>query len=374
MAKSTKARKTKKTKEKMKRFYASDWFLPVAIVVAASILAGCVVIYKQQNAPQKLTKQGLAKFVYTCDNSQPNSIDCLQQKYVNSVRSMGIAKTFDQLRKDYAANTAVQSSCHQITHAIGREAAEKYKTIEAAYDHGDNFCWSGFYHGVMEAVARDYGKDHINANLTNICANVAATRKYSFYHFNCVHGLGHGLMAVNEDELFDVLKLCDKYSDNWEQRSCYGGAFMENIMIAIQMGGESKYLKSDQPMYPCTAVDSRYREECYLMQTSQALRVLNNDYATVFELCSKAEGYQNVCYQSLGRDASGNSTSNIEKTISICMLGAANDARENCFVGAVKDFISYHHDDVEAKKLCSALELDLQEVCDSTREEYLKTL
>jgi hypothetical protein len=37
-------------------------------------------------------------------------------------------------------------------HVIGRTALDKYKTIADTYAHGDQFCWSGYYHGVMEEV------------------------------------------------------------------------------------------------------------------------------------------------------------------------------------------------------------------------------
>jgi|SRR3989344_5057534 len=358
-----------------KRFYRKDWFLPACIVLAALLISGGVIFYKQNSASDNSGQAQNSKFfIYECDQSNPESIDCQQKKYVESVNDKGFSETFKVLRSDYESSNSVRANCHQITHAIGREAAVKFKTIEAAYERGDNFCWSGFYHGVMEAVAKDYGREGINNNLESICSKSASERKYSFYHFNCVHGLGHGLMAVNGDELFDVLKLCDKYRDDWEKRSCYGGAYMENIMNAIQMGGESKYLKNDEPMYPCTAVDDRYKQECYLMQTSQALRVLNYDHEKVFQLCADSGEYSKVCYQSLGRDASGNSTSNIEQTVAVCMKGKDQPAKENCFIGAVKDFISYHHGDTEAKLLCNALQPNLQFVCNITREEYVRTL
>lgn len=355
-----------------RKIYKQVWFLPVCIVLVAAAFTGTVVWYKQNK--NKSSSHASKLFVYECSPAKPESIECQQKQYVDIVDSSGIEQAFSAVKADYATSPSVKANCHQITHAIGREAAAKYGTIESAYDKGDNFCWSGYYHGVMEAISKDLGKDKINADLTSVCANVAATRQYSFYHFNCVHGLGHGLMGVNGDELPQVLKLCDKFGDDWEKQSCYGGAFMENIMIAFQMGGQSKYLRDSEPLYPCTIVDQPYKQQCYLMQTSQALRVLNNDYAQVFALCATTGEFQATCNQSLGRDASGNSNSNKDSTVAVCMLGADEEAQKNCFIGAVKDFISYFHGDTQATELCNALTPNLAQICTQTKEEYMRTL
>lgn len=356
----------------IRKLYKQVWFLPVCIVLSAALFTSGVIWYKQSKSAKNSHSSML--FTYECDADKPDSIECQQKKYADLVDTNGVESAFLAAKADYETSSSVKANCHQITHAIGRQAAAKFGTIEGAYDKGDNFCWSGYYHGVMEAIAKDLGKDKINSDLTSVCANVSATRKYSFYHFNCVHGLGHGLMGVNEDELPKVLSLCDKFSDSWEKQSCYGGAFMENIMIAFQMGGQSKYLKDSEPLYPCTIVEHQYKEQCYLMQTSQALRVLNNDFAQVFALCATTGEFQDTCYQSLGRDASGNSNSNKDQTIASCMLGSDEAAQKNCFIGAVKDFISYFHGDTQATQLCDALAANLQPTCTQTKEEYMKTL
>ena len=59
---------------------------------------------------------------------------------------------------------------------------------------------------------------------------------------------------------------------------------MQNIMFAQtpdqEVNYQPKYLKNDDPMYPCTAVEGKYKEQCYLMQTSQALSVESYDFKT----------------------------------------------------------------------------------------------
>ena len=187
--------------------------------------------------------------------------------------------------------------------------------------------------------------------------------------------MGHGLLSIQDDNLFTALKTCDTYDGSWQQDSCYGGVFMENVMNEVNPGSHSDYLKQDDPLYPCTAVDARYKQQCYLMQTSHALTVVKYDYGKVFELCSQVEAPNNVtCYQSLGRDVSGQSSSDQARTIELCMLGSTAVARENCFTGAVKDYISYHHSDKQGLALCAAIpEAALSTSCNNEAKLYYKS-
>ena len=104
------------------------------------------------------------------------------------------------------------------------------------------------------------------------------------------------------------------------------------------------------------------------------LKVTGYDFSAVFELCRQVEDtYQDTCYQSLGRDASGSSVSDIEQTRQYCLLGQDDRQQINCVIGALKDFISYYHSDEQAKDLCSSLPANLQEECFSEVGAYYKS-
>jgi hypothetical protein len=247
-----------------------------------------------------------------------------------------------------------------------------YGDIPNTYSKGDNFCWSGYYHGAMEATVAKIGPDKILNEADTICAPLGeGDQKHSFYHYNCVHGLGHGFMGVQNNELFESLEVCDTMTDDWERESCYSGAFMENIMAKDNPSHPSKELRADEPLYPCTEVEKKYKPQCYLMQTSYALETLGNDFQKVFELCGTVESeFRPTCYQSLGRDASGITSSDVDRTNANCMLGEDYEARSNCVIGAAKDFISYYSRDTEAKELCDSFDADLRKVCLEAAEEY----
>ncbi len=309
-----------------------------------------------------------------CTGNNASNFDCYETYFTNLVKDKGVKAAFTVLRAVYPVNPYVKSQCHPLTHVIGRVATLQYPNVGDAYKEGDGFCWSGYYHGVMEGIIGKIGRKNLPAQMNGICADLAAKRKYSFDHYNCVHGLGHGVMAITEDELFESLALCDNLTDSWDAASCHSGAFMENIIVDGK-NHFTKYLKTDEPLYPCDAVGEKYKQTCYLMQTSYMLKVKNGDFNKVFSLCAGADAnFVDICYQSLGRDASGRSVSNVAQTRMTCNLGKDYEQSSNCIIGAVKDFISYYHGDTEAKQLCASLEPDLSKVCVDTADSYVKIL
>ncbi len=337
---------------------------PICFVLIAAVVAVVIVRKSSAEAP-----------IVQCSGATTSQFSCWQDRYNAMVAQQSPEAAYVDFKASYDTNGYVKTNCHQIGHVIGRAAALRYKTLSETYKHGDEFCWSGYYHGAIETIAQNIGKDNIVAQMPTVCADFFKTKPYGFDHYNCVHGMGHGLMAVEDNELFKSLEICTGYKDSWEARSCYSGVFMENVMNEINPGKTSKYLKDDDPLYPCTAVENRYKEDCYMMQTSHALIVVNYNYDKIFELCANVEAPYNInCFQSLGRDVSGQSSSDQAKTVELCMKGPSYEARNNCFTGAVKDFISYHHNDTEGLAMCAAItDPALSTACASEGTAYFKT-
>ncbi len=365
---------SKKTNQSTNSFLLKYWWLAPALIILFAVAASFFIF--SSNTLENSNDPKNAKLQACLETDQESNIDCWYKRYQLLVSQKDTTKeVFEDVKKAYEVSPYVKSNCHQIAHIIGRSAGDKYGSVSEAYKQGDNFCWSGYYHGVMEAISAKVGKDAILSQLNDICAELNQSEQYSFLHYNCVHGLGHGILQLKNGELFEALIVCDDLEGTWQQESCQGGVFMENVMNKINPGHTTKYLKNDEPLYPCTAVEDRYKQQCYLMQTSQALLVVNQDYAKVFDLCSKVEQpYNNICFQSLGRDASGSTSSSVEGTTALCNLGSTIEARKNCYIGAVKDFISYFSDIKEANRLCSMVrEVEIQNTCKETAEIYYRS-
>jgi hypothetical protein len=273
----------------------------------------------------------------------------------------------------YATSSFIKSQCHQLTHVIGNTAYDEKGSIAAAFVDGDGFCWSGYYHGVVERGVSTKGSAYVKEHMNELCAEMPGKDRYSFDYYNCVHGLGHGIMSMTRNELFESLELCDLLSGDWERSSCYGGVYMENVMTDWR-NHKTAYLKTDDLLYPCTAVEEKYKYQCYLMQTSYVLKMNGYDFADGFTRCAAVPSpYNETCAQSLGRDASGSTVSNKEETKRRCDMAPDALLYHNCVVGAVKDFVSYFHSDTEARAFCAILEKGEDASCDALVTSYYAT-
>jgi hypothetical protein len=342
------------------------WLLPLGILAASALVA--------------LSIFALEPYYVAADCSGALSSDyaCYQQRYQSMVRDSGVEAAFDELKEEYGKNGFVRSNCHQLSHVIGRAAAERYGDIPTAYDRGDRFCGSGYYHGVMQAIVAGIGPDRIPEEADTLCSDLRERQNHSLYHRDCAHGLGHGFMGVLDNELFASLQVCDALADGWEREHCYTGLFRENVQAKDDPRYPSRYLKADQPLYPCTDVESRYKNSCYRRQPMYALWTQDNDVAKVFELCGEVEdNFRPACYHGLGRSAFFQSieqqvtdVAQAGSTRMLCMLGEDNEARSNCVAGAVRTFIYYNRGDTRAEAFCSSFDADLRAVCRRAAEEY----
>jgi len=227
-------------------------------------------------------------------------------------------------------------SCHDTAHYLGRFAYEIHS--KDAFRLCDTGCQSGCYHGAVEEFFRRNGTKNLAENLNSLCTSDLN----SFITHQCFHGMGHGLMAWSSYEIFEALDSCDLIKGERDRESCYGGIFMENIVQSMAEflgleGHTSKYL-SDDPHFPCSIVDEKYKAMCYFLQTDRVVQLFNGDLAKIASVCSEAPPlYQRYCFQSMGRDVSAA----YDKDPAGAIIGCANvppgPSRVDCLVGAVQD-------------------------------------
>lgn len=354
----------------------SGWKRHLQVLVAVLVLAGAYAISWQIIRTANHTLTYVPKSIAECQQATAKDYRCYAKYYADLAYNQGNAAAFKDMEQAYNTDGFVKAECHQLSHIVGRTSFEKSGSLEKAYSEGNNFCWSGFYHGAIEQAISSLGADKIKQDTANICGSFAKKELYSFNHFNCVHGLGHGLMAVASYNLHDSLKLCDNTNLAWEQESCYGGVFMENVMVASRGDGTTAYLDPARPLHPCKEVGSKYKQQCYLMQTSYILQHNGYDFAKTFEECANAdEGFAATCYQSAGRDASGSTNSDVARTVDNCRKAPEGnvEALRNCMTGAERDFVSYYHSDKQALELCAAFGGDLEQQCRADVENYYST-
>lgn len=347
--------------------------IPAVILFAGAIIAVILILTAPSASQDSPTASSLDSLAQTCEGD--NQFKCYEKYFEAKTQNTEALAAIEDLKKVYETDSYAKAQCHQLGHVIGRAAYTKYGSLASAYTKGDGFCWSGYYHGITEQAVGDLGADRMKAEANTVCKELAEKERYSFDHYNCVHGLGHGFMTVDNFNLFNALKTCDLLKDNWDRESCYGGVFMENVMVAVRENGKSDYLRPEEPMYPCTAVETTYKQQCYLMQTSYVLQQNGYDFAKAAKLCQDLpdKDFVGTCYQSLGRDASGSTLSDLKQTKENCETALDGVGLEACMLGAVRDIVSYHHSDQQAKEFCNMFGSDLKQRCHQEVSVYYST-
>ena len=261
---------------------------------------------------------------------------CFEQAFGNLAYEKGPKRALAVFTRMIDTDPTVRV-CHRIAHAIGAGALAHYNgDVGPAFADGSAVCWSGYYHGILERAFAGVSEEDLPTVARRLCAS-QQVRRSDFVAYQCVHGLGHGLMIYTGYDMPKSLATCDKLATSWDQTSCTGGVFMENLQTSY--GTRSPWLKDDQPLYPCTTVSERHKLYCYLMVTSRILDVDGGDWQKTVGWCRKAEpNWVATCFQSLGRDASGRSLQSTPEILRICDL--AGDMAGECIYGAARDITS----------------------------------
>ena len=225
------------------------------------------------------------------------------------------------------------ADCHQRAHDAGRMAYELFGA--AAFYLSSHECQAGTYHGATEALFHDRGTINLREDVSVLCSYASV----SFYYLQCLHGVGHGLMAWTSYELQDALSLCEELDSPTDHRACYSGVFMENVIGGLSglMGHVTEYL-SDDPHFPCNALDETYVQMCYFYQSTRMMILYENNIGKVAETCAAApENAHHYCFRSLGRDVGGFTVGDPARAIELCGLAEERTNRAYCIEGAVQN-------------------------------------
>jgi mono/diheme cytochrome c family protein len=265
------------------------------------------------------------------------NFECLEQAFGNLTYNEGPEVALARLEKDSAANAAIQGNCHRIAHRMGSAALSRYKDkVAPAFIAGTPICASGYYHGIIERAFLGQPTDKLDVVARQLCTDSEITsQKFLFYQ--CIHGLGHGLMIYTGYDLPGSLKTCDSLKVDFEQVSCSGGVFMENFNSSY--GVKSKYLRANDPIYPCNKAAERHKAQCYGLVTANLLTRTGYDQRATAEGCRRSEpDWVGICFESFGRDVSGIAQKSASKAIASCRLAGKNEG--DCLYGVAREIVN----------------------------------
>ena len=285
---------------------------------------------------------------------------CYEQAFANVAFREGPKVAMRLLERRSAKPGPIESDCHRITHAIGAGALEHFDGDPGkALAAGSVFCASGYYHGILERSLIGKPREAIGHITQTICSDESIVRS-DFIHYQCVHGLGHGLMIYTGYELPESLQYCDGLDTEWRRESCRGGVFMENSQSSY--GTTSRWLKSDDLLYPCDWVAAKHKYQCYLIQLAHIGPTVGFNWKKVAATCRQAEDdYVEVCFQSMGREISGQVRHRSGDILAACHTAAAME--RECVYGAARDVTYNDAGPRRAKVLCDSAPETLRAYC-----------
>ena len=313
-----------------------------------------------------------------CEKTVGDAKTICYSKPLDSLASQGEVRTaMAALSRLAELDVDIKRDGHVFAHGIGIAGGKSGGDVAKTFAMCDPSNQSGCYHGVIQsyfASAKSLGPVEIN----NLCEPFRGPNADRWIRFQCVHGMGHGLEMVYNHDLLKSLKGCDLLTDQWDRRSCYGGAFMENIVnVTIPKhpshGMEShanmagmdhhqeepfKAIEPKDPLYPCSIVGEQYQVSCYEMQTSVILYLNQGDIGAAAKTCDTAPNKMRyVCYQSLGRDISAYAMQDHGKSKAMCQLGTPK-YQPWCFFGLVKNFVDLNARPTDGFDFCKTLDGD----------------
>lgn len=280
----------------------------------------------------------------------------------------GLSAAIDMLEQRASSDSLVLRAGHQLAHALGRRAllrsggdATILRSCRPAFA-------SGCYHGVVEALLTLRGRIDMR-ELQDMCA-AAGGDDAPGPIYECVHGLGHGLLGALARDVDTALRHCDALDGASFNTSCHEGVFMEAIASTFRRAGGDAELEHDtaehshvgtitlepaDPYSPCDRYSDPYAQSCWLFQGFVILRRVNFDPGLALRLCDNASDRRVArCYESVGHQVAGLFQRGDDWIIEQCRKGTAALA-SRCASGAALALASLDWSGWRVVEFCSAV-------------------
>jgi hypothetical protein len=293
------------------------------------------------------------------------------------LRRTGLATALDSLEQRTARDSAVLRGGHQMAHALGREAVAIHGGDASIIRECRPTFGSGCYHGVVEATLNRAGRIDI-AQLERLCVDIEGPSSPGT-SYECLHGVGHGVLGAVRYDLESALRYCDALSTARRAESCHSGAFMEAIGGAMgapmlhqshlhaagqeHAAAPTLVIDPANPYSPCAAFHDPYATSCWLFQGFVILRANDFDAGRALHVCDGApDGRAPRCYESVGHQVTGLFQHDDAWILGQCARGSPALAAR-CAGGATLALDAMDWSGQRAARFCAAVPTGWKEVC-----------
>lgn len=285
------------------------------------------------------------------EESAPESFEEFKQYFIDLVPMLGATGALDELEFQLNREEMVFEYCHALAHEIGH-SAYAYYGFEQALLFEEDLCGAGYLHGVVEHFLKD--QTDVLLALKTVCVEDDGV---------CLHGVGHGLMIYVNNDIPAALAYCDEFESYSAQIHCSEGVFMENFGLDWNLHAHP-YLNLEDPLYPCSSQDEKYKNTCYFYAPRFFNRLNEGAYEAAITWCLTAEeNYIQDCIRGTGSTMMKYSMDEIERIEEVCN-GAPGEYRTFCIRGMTSYFIVNYASAEKGNELCAVLQEDNQKACE----------
>ncbi len=338
-------------------------------LISIAIIAGIFL------APKKpiQDKRDMARDAFSSCRSAGNKENCYAKYFEQLTENTSRDYAFDTLRALQEIDQQARG-CHFIAHAISsaetRKDPSKWREL---MNSAPPDCSYGGAHGVLEVHASTYPDGKLPKEIiSTVCDNPD--------HNNCTHGLGHLLLVLNDNDIPESLKDCERLPhDERGVFECLTGVFMERITaVNLELHGLAGKEALNWPARVpeleklCGEQEGVNAVACWKEIVHAVLIKVRNDPQELVNFCERAPGEEEWGERStrecidhaLGIMAAGYNFE-LSRMHPICNVRVkAEDYKNRCYAHLVSSTLSTVPQELpSAKKFCSALEERYQKNC-----------
>lgn len=299
-------------------------------------------------------------------NVDENFISNSKKEFRRIVLESDPKNAINILKKDSQNDNKALSICHDILHEIGHTAFYKYKNLTDVLLFQDDFCNSGYLHGVFEEYFDIV--DNPLEGLSKICDQ---NSKRKFDEWQCYHGIGHGFMYFTGGDLDKSLDLCKDVLNRESNRNyCYNGVYMEIFNTQI-LAKEINFVDKNNPSLICLNRNID-KNSCYFYLPTYFSQTLNTPYINIFEKCEQLNEskYKKSCISGIGSEAFKRNTNKVKDVFDLCENADGYFNEVACVYGMVGISINQNASIEAGEKLCQKSSIKYRFLCNQKINKF----
>ncbi|MCU7825918.1 hypothetical protein [Kitasatospora sp. DSM 101779] len=247
--------------------------------------------------------------------------------------------------------------CHPIAHELGHTAVKRYhEDFQKVISFPHETCAAGYLHGAVEEMLA--ASKNPQQDILTLCAPANTGP--------CIHGVGHGIMFVTQQDIPSARDLCSKFPTTSRRITCSEGLFMQLFAPDEEDEKAKANLPADklaaEPLYPCPEQPALFQSACFFY--APTLYLSSHDYANHPEafagalkwcLNAQASGGANDCSRGVGSRTMKYNLDRADWAAQQCATAADTWQRKACTQGLVSYWTVNYTESGAAAKLCKQI-------------------